>query len=101
MALASDAADGMRESAETGLGNFEVTSLFQSGDLHAEIASRGISNLAEIDEVSTLQRVERYHDLQPQFVVQQRVDNGKFKGTHTVRIFDVQISHIDGTNVRE
>ena len=107
MAFAGDAADGMRESAEAGLGDFEVTSLLQRGDLHTEIAARRVGNLAEIDEVGTLQRVERHHDLQPQFIMQQWVNNGKLKCTHilwflqlrrTLIIIDKSLGHNVGTN---
>ena len=88
MALAGDATDGMGESAEAGLGDFEVTSLLQRGDLHTEIAARRVSYLAEIDEVGTLQRVERHHDLQPQFIMQQRVNDGKLKCTHILWFYN-------------
>lgn len=88
MAFAGDAADGMREPAEAGLGDFKVASLLQRSDLHTEIAARRVSYLAEIDEVGTLQRIERHHDLQPQFIVQQWVNDGKLKCTHILWFYD-------------
>ena len=88
MAFAGDAADGMREPAEAGLGDFKVTCLLQRGDLHTEIATRRVSYLAEIDKVGTLQRIERHHDLQPQFIVQHCVNDMKLKCTHILWFYD-------------
>lgn len=88
MAFAGDAADSMREPAETGLGDFKVACLLQRGDLYTEIATGRVGYLAEIDEVGTLQRIERHHDLQPQFIVQQWVNDGKLKCTHILLFYN-------------
>ena len=69
----------MGEAPQARLCDFKVAGLLEGGDLHAEVAPCRVGDLTEIHEVGTLEAVEGHHDLQPQFVVQQRVDNRKFK----------------------
>ena len=78
-AFTGDAADGVGEASQACLRDFKVAGLLEGGDLHAEVTTGGVGNLTEIHEIGTLEAIEGHHDFQPQFVVQQRVDNGKLK----------------------
>ncbi len=78
-ALGGDAADGVRQPAQAASGHFDVTGLPQCLDLDAHVASGGVRDLTEIHEVGALETVEGYHDFQPEFVVEQRVDDRKLK----------------------
>lgn len=98
MALASDVADGMRETSDASLRDFDIASFLERGDLYADIASRGVGDLTEIGEIGALQAVEGYHDLQSQLAMEQGVDDGKLKWTHITCNF---FGHIGGTGVPE
>lgn len=83
LASVGDAADGVGEAAESRLGHFQIACLLEGLDLDAEVASGGFRNLTEIHEVGTLEAVEGHHDLQAQLVVEQGIDDGKLKCTHS------------------
>lgn len=81
-ALAGKTADAAGGRTGAALVNLQVTSLLQRLDLNAQVAARGASDLTEIHETGALETVEGDHDFQPQLVVEQGIDNGKFKCTH-------------------
>ena len=81
-ALAGKTADAAGGRTGAALVNLQVTSLLQRLDLYAQVAASGVGNLAEVHETSTLETVEGNHDFQSQLVVEQGIDNGKFKCTH-------------------
>ena len=82
LALAGDATDCMRETAETVLAHLKVACLLQRLDLHTQVATCTVSNLTEIHEAGTLQAVERHHDLQAELVMEQGVDDRKPECAH-------------------
>lgn len=81
MASLGDTTDGMRKGANPTLTHLQISGFTQRLDLYAQITTRGLCDLTEIHEVGILQTIKSHHDLQAQFVVEQRIDNGKLK-TH-------------------
>ena len=80
MAFVGDAADGMRQAAQSRLRYRQIAGLLKGLDLGTKVTTRGFGNRAQIDEISTLEPVERHHDLQSELVVEQGIDNRKLKG---------------------
>ena len=98
--LTGDTADGTGETTETALIHLQITRILEDGHLCAEVTTCAVGNLAQIHEIGTLETVERHHNFQPQFTMQQRIDNGKLKCTHIFIVIVFVFSHNGGTSVR-